>query len=87
METLRSFIVNTKKKILTFSYKKKKTTPHDVTLKADFITPEDIKDISKIIIQETRKSIQNMQKEVDKTITNKNEEISRLKDHSEKLLA
>jgi len=86
METLGSFILNTKKKFLTFSYRKKKITLQDVTLKPNSVTPEGIQDISKIIFQEGKKVLQNMQREIDKITTDKNEEVSRLKDHSEKLL-
>ena len=48
--------------------------------------PEDIQEISKVISQEGKKVIQNMQKEVEKFTTNKNEEVSFLKEHNEKLL-
>jgi len=58
----------------------------DVTLKTDSVIPEDIQEISKVILQESKKAIQNMQKEVDKITADKNEEVSRLRDHSEKLL-
>jgi hypothetical protein len=47
MEALGSFILNTKKKFLTFSYKKKKITLQDSTLESDPVTSEDFKDISK----------------------------------------
>jgi hypothetical protein len=83
METLGSLILNTKNKFLTFSYKKKKITLQDTTSKLDSITPEDFKDISKVILQ---KSMQNMQKEIDKIIIEKNEEISCLKNHSQNLI-
>ena len=43
METLGSFILNTKKKFLTFSYKKKKITLQDFTLKPNSITPKDVR--------------------------------------------
>jgi hypothetical protein len=51
METLRNFILNMKK-FFTFSYKKKKTKLHDVTLESDSVTSEDLKDISKVILQD-----------------------------------
>jgi hypothetical protein len=51
-------------------------------LESDPVTSEDFKDISKVILQENKKSMENMQKEIDKIITDKNEEISRLKNHS-----
>ena len=50
------------------------------------MTPKDIEEISKVISQEGKKVIQNMQKEIDKITTNKNEEVARLKDHNDKLL-
>ena len=86
METLGSVILNTKKKFLTFSYKKKKITLQNVNLKPNSVTPEDIQEISKVIIQESKKAIQNMQKEIDKITTNKNEEVVCPKYHNEKLL-
>ena len=54
MEALGSFILNTKKKFLTFSYKKKKITLQDSTLESDPITSEEFKDISKVILQEIK---------------------------------
>jgi len=87
METLHSFIVNTKNKFLTFSYKKRKRTlQDDVTLKPNSVTPEDIQDISKVIFQEGKKALQNMQNKIDKITVDRNEEVFRLKDNSEKLL-
>ena len=86
IETLGSFILNMKKKFLTLSHKKKKIMLQDVTLKPNSVTPEDIQEISKVILQESKKAIQNMQREVDDITTDKNEEFSRLKDHCEKLL-
>jgi hypothetical protein len=62
METLGTFILNMKKKFLTFSYKKKKITLQDVTLESDSVTSEDLKDISKVILQDNQKSVQKMQK-------------------------
>jgi hypothetical protein len=72
METLGSFILNTKKKFLTFSYKKKKIMLQDVKLDSDPVTSEDLKDISKVILQENQKSISRMQKEFDEVIKDKN---------------
>jgi len=43
-------------------------------------------DISKVISHEGKKVLQNMQNEIDKITIDKNEEVSRLKNHSEKLL-
>jgi hypothetical protein len=86
---LGTFILNMEKKFLMFPYKKKMMTFQDITMKSNSIIPssKDFKDISKVILQENQKSISKMQKEFDEVITDKNEEISRLKDHSQKLLA
>jgi chromosome segregation ATPase len=51
---------------------------------------EDLKDISEMILQDNQKSIQKLQdrqKECDKIIIEKDEEISRLRNHNQKLLA
>ena len=56
MKTLGSFFLNTKKKFLTFSYKNKKITLQDVTLKPNSVMPKDISDISKVISQEGKKA-------------------------------
>jgi hypothetical protein len=47
VDTLGTFVFNTNKKFLTFSYKKKKITLHDVTMKSISEAPssEDLKDI------------------------------------------
>ena len=50
------------------------------------VSSEDFKDISKMISQEDQKSRQKMQKEFDKVIKDKEEEISCLRDHNQKLL-
>jgi hypothetical protein len=86
---LGTFILNTEKRFLTFSYKKKMMTFQDITMRSKSIIPssKDFKDISKVILQENQKSISRMQKDFDEAIMDKNEEISRLKDHSQKLLA
>jgi hypothetical protein len=86
MEILGSFILNTNK-FLTFSYKKKEITLQDTTSEPILVTLEDYKDISQVILQENKKSMRNMQKEIDKVIIDKNEEISCLKNHSQNLIA
>ena len=58
-----------------------------MNLKPHSVMPEDLEEISKVNFQEGKKAIQNMQREVGKITTDKNEEVSRVKDHSEKLLA
>jgi hypothetical protein len=68
---LESFILNTKKKFLTFSYKKKMITLQDSTLESDPVTSEEFKDISKVILQENQRSLSMMQKELDEIITDK----------------
>ena len=79
METVGSVILNTKNFLLTFSYRKKKITLQDVTLKRNSVMPVDISDISKVISQEGKKVLQNMQNEIDKITVDKNEEVSLLK--------
>jgi predicted RNase H-like nuclease (RuvC/YqgF family) len=76
------------KKFVTFPYKKKMMTFQDITMKSDSIVPssKDLKDISKVILQENRWSVSKIQKEYDGVIADKNEEISHLKEHSKKLL-
>ena len=51
IKTLGTFILNSEKKFLTFSYKKKRITFQDITMKSDLKAPtsEDFKDISKMI--------------------------------------
>jgi chromosome segregation protein len=85
---LGTFILNMEKTFVTFSYKKKMMTFQDTAMRSKSIIPssKDFKDISKVILQENQKSISNMQKELEEVIMYNNEEISRLKDHSQKLL-
>ena len=52
METLGTFILNTKK-FLTFSYKKKNITVQDSTWNSDPVTSEDLKYISKMITEDS----------------------------------
>jgi hypothetical protein len=92
VDTLGTFIFNTRRKFLTFSYKKKKFTLQDATMKpiSEAPSPEDLKDISEVILPDNQKSIQKLQdrqEECDKTIIEKDEEISRLRNHNQKLLA
>jgi chromosome segregation ATPase len=74
------------KKFVTFPHKEKMITLQDTTSEPDSVTPEDFNDISKVILQENQKSISRMQNEFDEVIKDKNKEISRLKEHSQKLL-
>jgi hypothetical protein len=92
VDTLGTFIFNTRRKFLTFSYKKKKITLQDATMKSISEAPssEDLKDISEVILPDNQKSIQKLQdrqEECDKIIIEKDEEISRLRNHNQKLLA
>jgi hypothetical protein len=92
VDTLGTFMFNTKRKFLTFSYKKKKFTLQDATMKSISEAPssEDLKDISEVILPDNQKSIQKLQdrqEESDKIIIEKDEEISRLRNHNQKLLA
>jgi hypothetical protein len=82
-KNLGTFILNMEKKFVTFPYKKKMMTFQDTTMRSKSIIPssKDFKDILKVILQENQKSISRMQKEFDEVITDKNEEISHLKDH------
>jgi hypothetical protein len=89
MEALSTFILNMKKKFLTFCYKKKNIALQDVRMKLDFEAPSlvDFKDISKVILQDNQTSIQRMRKEFDKVVADKDKEISCLKEHRQELLA
>jgi hypothetical protein len=62
VDTLGTFIFNTRRKFLTFSYKKKKITLQDVTMKSISEAPslKDLKDISKVILQDNQNSIQKL---------------------------
>jgi hypothetical protein len=59
----------------------------DSTLESDSITLEDLKYISKVILQENQKSMQKMQKEFDKVIVIKTKKFLSLKNHSQNLIA
>jgi hypothetical protein len=85
-KSLGTFILNMEKKFVTFPYKEKMITLQDTTSELDFVTLEDFNDISEMILQENKKAMQRMQKEFDEVIKDKSEEISRLKEHSKKLL-
>jgi hypothetical protein len=61
-------------------------TLQDTTSELDFVIPEDFNDISEVILQENKKAMQRMQKEFDEVIKDKNKEIYRLKEHSQKIL-
>jgi hypothetical protein len=63
VDTLGTFIFNTRRKFLTFSYKKKKFTLQDATMKSISEAPssEDLKDISEVILPDNQKSIQKLQ--------------------------
>jgi hypothetical protein len=64
-------------------------TFQDIAMRSKSIIPssKDFKDILKVILQENKKSTSGMEKEFDEVIIDKNEEISHLKDHSQKVLA
>jgi hypothetical protein len=74
-KNLGTFILNMKKKFVTFLHKKKMMSFQDATMRSKSIIPssKDFKDISKVILQENRKSISRMQKEFDEVIKDKNE--------------
>jgi hypothetical protein len=54
VDTLGTFIFNTRRKFLTFSYKKKKITLQDITMKSIPEAPssEDLRDILEVILQD-----------------------------------
>ena len=85
-KSLGTFILNMEKNFVTFPYKEKMITIQDTTSEPDFVKPEYFNYVSEIIRQENKKAMQRMQKEFDEVIAEKKEEISRLKDHSQKLL-
>jgi hypothetical protein len=87
LETLGSLILNFEKKFLMFSYKKKKITLHDVSVKSDSIsTSKDLDQISKMLLSDKQQSILEIQKECDKIIIDKDAEICRLKNHNQSLV-
>jgi hypothetical protein len=85
-KSLGTFILNMEKSFVTFPYKEKMITLQYTTSELEFIKLEEFNDILEIIRHENKKAMQRMQKEFDEVIVEKNEEISRLKDHSQKLL-
>ena len=88
IKTSGTFILNVEKKFMTFPYKKKKITLQDINMKSksEVASSEDFKKISKMLSQGNEKSIQTIQKDFDKVIACKEEEISNLRDHNQKLL-
>jgi hypothetical protein len=92
VDILGTFVFKTRRKFLTFSYKKKKIMLQDVTMKSISEAPssKELKEISEMILQYNQKSIQKLQdrqKECDNIIIEKDEEISYLRNHNQKLLA
>ena len=73
---------------MTFSYKRKRITFQDITMKSEIEPPtsEEFQDISEMISQGNQKSEQKKQKEVEKIIASKDEEITHLKNHSQDLI-
>lgn len=55
-------------------------------MKSNLVMAEEVQDISKVILYESQKLMQNMKKEVEKIIVDKNEEISWLKEYNENYL-
>ena len=72
---------------MTFPYKKKMITLQDITMRSNLIAPSSkyFKDVLKVVLLDNQNSISKMQKEYDEIIVDKNQEISCLKNHSEKL--
>jgi hypothetical protein len=88
LETLGSLILNFEKKFLMFSYKKKKITLHDVSMKSDSVsTSKDLDQISKMILRDNQQSILEIQKDFDKIVIDKDAKICRLKNHNQSLVA
>ena len=89
IKTLGNFILNAKNKFLTFSYKRKRITFQDITMKSEIEPPtsEEFQDISEMISQGNQKSEQKKQKEVEIFFASKDEEITCLKNHSQDLIA
>ena len=79
IETLGTFILNVENKFLIFPYKKKKITLQDINMKSEskVASSEDFREISKVMSQGNEKSIQTIQKDFNKVITGKEEEIYR----------
>ena len=73
---------------MTFSYKKRKITLHDINMKtkSEGASSQDFKEISNMLSQGNEKSIQMIHNDFNKVIATKEEEISRLRDHNPKLL-
>ena len=85
---LGTFMLNIKKQVLAFPYKGKMVMFQDITSKSKSIKSslEDLKDISDLMFQDNKKTISKKQKELEEVICSKDKEISRLRDHQEKLL-
>lgn len=86
MKTLGSLILNMKNKFLTFSYKKKKNNTPGHYIEVKFSNTKRQTIYLKSNSSRKSKLMQNMKKEIDKIIVDKNEEISRFKYHIEKIL-
>jgi hypothetical protein len=89
METQGSLILNMMNNFLTFSYKKKNITLQNFTMNSCSQIPsfEDLKYVSNVILLNNHKSLQKMQDLLDKVVANKDEEISRLRNHIQSLIA
>ena len=84
LDTLGSLILNFEKKFLMFSYKKKKITLHDISVKSDSVsTSKDLDRISKMLLSDKQQSILEIQKECDKIIIDKDAKICGLKNHNQ----
>ena len=73
---------------LTFPYKKKKITLSDINIKieSEVASSEDFKEISKLLSHGNEKSLQMIHNDFNKVIAGKEEDISRLRYHNQKLL-
>ena len=77
IKTLGTFILNAEKKFITFSYKKKRITFQDITMKSEIEPPtsEEFHDISEMISQGDQNSKQKKQKEVEKIVASKEKKL------------
>ena len=73
LETLGTLILYAKKKFMTFPCKKDKITLQDINMKSEpeVASPEDLKEISKVMSQGNEKSIQTIHKDFDKVDASK----------------
>ena len=86
LKSLGTFILNDEKKFMALPYKNKKITLSDINMKTELevASSKEFKEISKMLSQGNEKSIQTIQKDFNKVIASKEEEIYHLRDHNQK---